>query len=59
MPQSIWRVPPPSEDYLPVERDLTACAVEVKFSSYLTKDSNREEVVDKSRKAVGHVRVWW
>jgi hypothetical protein len=47
------------EDYLPIERDLAACAVEVHLASCITKDCNGEEVVDKSREMVGHVCVWW
>jgi hypothetical protein len=33
LPQSIFGVPPPSEDYLPIESDLTACAMEVNFAA--------------------------
>ncbi len=32
-PQSIFGVPPPSEDYLPAESDLAACAMEVSFAA--------------------------
>jgi hypothetical protein len=32
-PQSIFGVPPPSEDYLPIESDFTTCAVEVLFTA--------------------------
>jgi hypothetical protein len=47
------------EDYLLVERDLTASAKEVTFATCIAKDCNREEVVDKSRKRVSHACVWW
>ncbi len=47
------------DDYLFVERDLVACVVEVNFASRVTKDCNGEEVVDKSRKTVGHARIRW
>jgi hypothetical protein len=43
-PQSIFGVPPPSEDYLPIDRELTACAVEVHFASCFTKNCSGEEV---------------
>jgi hypothetical protein len=33
--QSICEVPPPSEDYLPIESDLAAYAVEVNFAAYV------------------------
>jgi hypothetical protein len=59
MPQLIYGVPPPSEDYLPIESDLAAHAVEVNFVTCIAKDCDREEVVDKSRKMVSHVCVWW
>jgi hypothetical protein len=52
-------VPPPSEDYLPIERDLVVCAVKVHFATRITKDCNREEFVDKSRKTVDHAHIWW
>jgi hypothetical protein len=59
MPQSIFGVPPLLENYLPVERGLAPCAVEVNFASRITKDCNGKEVVDKSRKAVDHAHIWW
>jgi hypothetical protein len=33
LPQLIFGVPPPLEDYLPIESDLAACAVEVNFAA--------------------------
>ncbi len=33
LPQSIFGVPPSLEDYLPVESDLAACAMEVNFAA--------------------------
>ena len=33
LPQSIFGVPPPSEDYFPIESDLAACAIEVNFAA--------------------------
>jgi hypothetical protein len=47
------------EDYLPVERDLAARAVEENFATRITKDCNGEEVVDESRKTVSHACIWW
>jgi hypothetical protein len=58
-PQSIFGVPPPMEDYLPIEIDLTACAMEANFAAYTAYDCNREEVVDKSMKTVSHACVEW
>ncbi len=42
------------EDYLPIERDLAASAVEENFASHVAKDCNGEEVVDESKKMTGH-----
>jgi hypothetical protein len=55
----IFGVPPFSEDYLLIERDLTANAVEVNFASHVAKYCDREKVVDESRKMESHACIWW
>jgi hypothetical protein len=55
---SRFGVPPPLEDYLPIEKDLTTCAAEVHFACPVTMDCDGEEVVVKSRETVDHARVW-